>query len=149
VVSDPLYRDALLRSLRVAGLATTVCLLMGFPMALAIARATPRWQTPLLLAVMLAVLDGFLMRINAWIVLLADDGWLARILGGSRLLYTDTAMYIGVVLYLPPVHGAAAVRAAVRLDPVLMEAAADLGAPPRHVFLRIILRCRCPAWRLA
>src|ERR1700722_675044 len=44
VATDPLYLDALLRSLRVAWVSTVVCLLMGFPMALAIARAAPRWQ---------------------------------------------------------------------------------------------------------
>ena len=74
VATDPLYRDALLRSVRVAGLSTLICLLAGFPMALAIARAAPRWQNPLLLAVMLPFWTGFLMRINAWIGLLADDG---------------------------------------------------------------------------
>ena len=68
---DPLYRDALLRSLQVAGVSTLICLVVGFPMALAIARAAPRWQNPLLLAVMLPFWTGFLMRINAWIGLLA------------------------------------------------------------------------------
>ena len=58
VATDPLYRDALFRSLRVAGVSTLVCLVVGFPMALAIARAPPRWQNPLLLAVMLPFWTG-------------------------------------------------------------------------------------------
>ena len=66
-------------------------------MALAIARAPARWQATLLLAVMLPFWTGFLMRINAWIGLLADDGWIVRTLGLGHLLYTDTAMYIGIV----------------------------------------------------
>jgi putrescine transport system permease protein len=143
VATDPLYRDALLRSLRVAGLSTLVCLLMGFPMALGIARAAPRWQNPLLLAVMLPFWTGFLMRINAWIGLLADNGLIERVLG-ARLLYTDAAMYIGMVYtYLPfmvlPIYARLS-----RLDPALLEAAADLGAPPRVVFLRVILPLSVP-----
>jgi putrescine transport system permease protein len=144
VASDPLYREALLRSLRVAGLSTFACLAMGFPMALAIARAAPRWQNPLLLAVMLPFWTGFLMRVNAWIGLLADDGLIVRLFGLSRLLYTDTAMYIGMVYtYLPfmvlPLYSRLS-----RLDPALMEAAADLGAPPWRVFLRVILPLSLP-----
>jgi putrescine transport system permease protein len=143
VATDPLYRDALLRSLRVAGVSTLVCLLMGFPMALAIARAAPRWQNSLLLAVMLPFWTGFLMRINAWIGLLADDGLIARVLG-THLLYTDAAMYIGIVYtYLPfmvlPIYARLS-----RLDPALMEAAADLGASPWQVFLRMILPLSLP-----
>jgi putrescine transport system permease protein len=143
VASDPLYRDALLRSLRVAGISTAVCLLMGFPMALAIARAAARRQNALLLLVMLPFWTGFLMRINAWIGLLADDGLIARILG-TRLLYTDAAMYIGIVYtYLPfmvlPVYARLS-----RLDPTLTEAAADLGAPPWRVFTRVILPLSLP-----
>ncbi len=144
VASDPLYRDALLRSLRVAGVSTIVCLAMGLPMALAIARAAPRWQTPLLLAVMLPFWTGFLMRINAWIGLLADDGLIVRLLGTPRLLYTDAAMYIGMVYtYLPfmvlPLYARLS-----RLDPALTEAAADLGAPPWRVFLRVVLPLSLP-----
>ncbi|HEY4175127.1 MAG TPA: ABC transporter permease subunit [Rhodopila sp.] len=139
VASDPLYRDALLRSLRVAGISTLICLVMGFPAALAIARAPARWRNALLLAVMLPFWTGFLMRINAWIGLLSDDGLIVRLLGTPHLLYTDTAMYIGMVYtYLPfmilPLYARLS-----RLDPALMQAAADLGAPPWRVFLRIIL----------
>jgi len=144
VSSDPLYRDALLRSLRVAGVSTVACLVIGFPMALAIARAPPRWQNPLLLAVMLPFWTGFLMRINAWIGLLADDGLIVRLLGLPPVLYTDAALYIGMIYtYLPfmvlPLYARLS-----RLDPALMEAAADLGAPPWRVFLRVILPLSLP-----
>lgn len=144
VASDPLYLGALLRSLRVAGLSTLICLVLGFPMALAISRTAPGRQNALLLAVMLPFWTGFLMRLNAWIGLLADDGIIVRALGVSPLLYTDAAMYVGIVYtYLPfmvlPVYARLS-----RLDPVLMEAAADLGAPPWQVFLRVILPLSSP-----
>ncbi len=144
VMSDPLYFHALLRSLHIAAVSTLVCGLMGFPMALAIARASPQWQGSLLLAVMLPFWTGFLMRISAWIGLLSDDGLIVRVLGLPRLLYTDTAVYIGIVYtYLPfmvlPLYARLS-----RLDPALVEAAADLGAPPWQVFLRVTLPLSLP-----
>ncbi len=116
VATDPLYRDALLRSLRVAGVSTLICLLMGFPMALAISRAAPRWQNALLLAVMLPFWTGFLMRINAWIGMLADDGLIARVLGDPAALHRCGDVYRHC-LYIPAVHGAAGLRAAVPAGP--------------------------------
>ena len=149
VLTDPLYRAALLLSLKVAGIATLACLLAGYPMALAIARAPERWRNALLLAVMLPFWTGFLMRVNAWIGLLRYNGWINALLGGFgmgpyRLLYTDTALYIGIVYtYLPfmvlPLYARLS-----RLDPVLLEAASDLGAPPWRAFLRVTLPLSLP-----
>ena len=142
VLVDPLYRDALLQSLRVAAVTTIGCLLIGYPMAMAIARAPPARRDALLLALMLPFWTGFLMRINAWIGLLADDGWVNRVLaavglGPSRMLYTDTAMYVAMVYtYLPfmviPLYARLS-----QAEPLLEMAAADLGAPPLGVFARV------------
>ncbi|MGE0224018.1 MAG: ABC transporter permease [Acetobacteraceae bacterium] len=149
VLTDPLYRESLMLSVKVAGISTLACLLIGYPMALAIARTDPRWRDPLLLAVMLPFWTGFLMRINAWIGLLADEGWInatlaALGLGPVRLIYTDLALYIGITYtYLPfmvlPLYARLS-----RLDPVLQEAAFDLGAPPWRVFLRVTLPLSLP-----
>ncbi len=144
VASDPLYRDALLRSIWIAGVSTLACLLVGFPMALGICRAGERRQNSLLLAVMLPFWTGFLMRMNAWIGLLADDGWIVRLLGGHLLLYTDAALYIGMIYtYLPfmvlPLYARLS-----RLDPALTDAAADLGAPPWIVFWRVVVPLSLP-----
>jgi putrescine transport system permease protein len=149
VVTDPLYRGALGLSLKVAGISTLACLLAGYPMALAIARSGERWRAPLLLLVMLPFWTGFLMRINAWIGLLQDDGWINAVLGvfsvaPLHLLYTDAAMYVGVVYtYLPfmvlPLYARLS-----QLDPVLLDAAADLGARPWRAFLRVTLPLSLP-----
>jgi putrescine transport system permease protein len=149
VATDPLYREALLLSLKVAGVSTLVCLLAGYPMALAIARSGERWGAPLLLLVMLPFWTGFLMRINAWIGLLQDDGWINRVLAvfgvaPLHLLYTDVAVYIGIVYtYLPfmvlPLYARLS-----QLDPGLPEAAADLGAPPWRAFLHVTLPLSLP-----
>ena len=151
VLTDPLYRDALLLSLRIAAVATLLCLLIGYPMALAIARAAPRRRNLLLLLVMLPFWTGFLMRINAWIGLLNDAGWIPRAIAAigltaapPHILYTDTAMYLGLVYaYLPfmvlPLYASLS-----RLDPILLEAAADLGAAPVRAFRTITLPLSLP-----
>jgi len=149
VLSDPLFREALGLSLRVAAIATLVCLVTGYPMALAIARSPAQWRDVLLLAVMLPFWTGFLMRINAWIGLLGDSGWLNAVLtwlslGPLPLLYTDTAMYIGVVYtYLPFMVLPLYVRLS-QMDPALIEAAADLGASPARAFVRVTLPLSWP-----
>ncbi len=123
ILTDPLYRDAFLLSLRVAGLSTLICLLAGYPMALAIARAPEHRRNALLLALMLPFWTGFLMRINAWIGLLQDNGWinaalvLLHLSPVRLLLYTEKRNVYWHCLYLSPVHGAAAICAAVTPRP--------------------------------
>jgi putrescine transport system permease protein len=149
ILSDQIYRDALLLSLKVAALSTAICLVAGYPMALAIARSAERWRSLLLLLVMLPFWTGFLMRINAWIGLLQDNGWINAIaiaLGMSplQLLYTDTAMYIAVVYTYLPFMVLPLYTRLTQLDASLLDAAADLGAPPWRVFLTITLPLSLP-----
>jgi putrescine transport system permease protein len=149
ILGDPLYLHALLLSVKVAGISTLVCLLAGYPMAVAIARTPERYRNALLLAAMLPFWTGFLMRINAWIGLLQDDGWinamlLALGLGAHRLLYTDTAMYLGIVYTYLPFMVLPLYARLTRLDPVLLEAAADLGASPLVAFWRVTLPLSLP-----
>jgi putrescine transport system permease protein len=149
ILTDPLYRRAFTLSLRVAGLSTLACLLMGYPMALAIARAPANRRGALLLAVMLPFWTGFLMRINAWIGLLQDGGWIDTVLGWiglphAALLYTDTAMYIGIVYTYLPFMVMPLYARLTRLDPVMLEAAGDLGAPPWRAFLSVTLPLSLP-----
>ena len=142
LVGDDYYLAAFGKSLLVAAISSAGCLAIGYPMALAIARAPERWRSGLLLLVMLPFWTGFLLRITAWIGLLRDDGWIngaLRIvgLGPFKLLYTDFAMYIGITYaYLPfmilPLYARLS-----RRDPALEEAAADLGATPATVFRTI------------
>ena len=146
---DAFYLDAALKSLAVAGVSSVFCLLIGYPMALAIARAPDRWRSLLLLGVMLPFWTGFLLRITAWIGLLRDEGWInaglqAVGLPALRLLYTDFAMYVGVTYaYLPfmilPLYARLS-----RRDPALEEAAADLGANPWTTFRTVTLPLSVP-----
>ncbi len=132
-------------------MSSLLCLLIGYPMALAIARAPERWRSLLLLLVMLPFWTGFLLRIVAWIGLLGDEGWINAVLLGVgairaplHMLYTRFAMYVGIVYcYLPfmvlPLYARLS-----KLDPALEEAAADLGAGPLGVFVSVTLPLSLP-----
>ncbi len=148
-LADPYYFAAFFVSLRLAAGSTLACLLIGYPMALAIARAPARRRGALLTLVVLPFWTGFLLRITAWIGLLRDDGWIAAAVRAAgldppHLLYTDLAVYLGITYaYLPfmvlPLYARLS-----RQDPALEEAAADLGAPPWRSFLRVTLPLSLP-----
>ena len=149
LTEDAFYLDAALKSLVVAGVASALCLLIGYPMALAIVRAGEKWRSLLLLLVMLPFWTGFLLRVTAWIGLLRDEGWINAALallgiGPLKLLYTDFAMFIGITYaYLPfmilPLYARLSKR-----DPALEEAAADLGASPWTTFRTVTLPLSWP-----
>jgi spermidine/putrescine transport system permease protein len=142
---DPLYLAILWRSFAMALAATIVCLLLAFPAALFIARAHRRKNLYLQL-VMLPFWTSFLVRTYAWIFLLRDTGLfntalqaLGLIHAPLPLLYNDGAVLLGLVYgYLPfmvlPIYATLE-----RLDPALVEAAADLGAPPLATVFQIVV----------
>ena len=130
---DPLYGAILLRSFWIAAVATALCLLLGFPLALFIARSGDRKNLYLSL-VILPFWTSFLIRIYAWMFLLRDTGLINSALMGLgliheplQMLYNDGAVLFGLVYaYLPfmvlPIYATLE-----RLDPSLVEAAADLS----------------------
>jgi ABC-type spermidine/putrescine transport system permease subunit I len=141
---DPLYGVILLRSLLIAAAATALCLLLGFPLALFIARAR-KHRALYLFLVILPFWTSFLVRTYAWLFLLRDSGLINTILlnlGVIRepvqLLYNTGAVLLGLVYgYLPfmilPLYATLE-----RLDPALLEAAADLGAKPLTALFRVV-----------
>jgi spermidine/putrescine transport system permease protein len=142
---DPLYLAILWRSFAMALAATALCLLLAFPAALFISRAA-RHQNLYLQLVMLPFWTSFLVRTYAWIFLLRDTGLFNTALqalgithGPLPLLYNDGAVLLGLVYgYLPfmvlPIYATLE-----RLDPALVEAAADLGARPLATVWRIVV----------
>jgi putrescine transport system permease protein len=148
---DVFYLEAYLRSLRVAAISALLCLCLGYPMAYAIARAPEHRRNLLLLLVILPFWTSFLLRVMAWIGLLQDQGVINGLLLSLgliseplRLLYTEGAVYLGIVYcYLPfmvlPLYATLA-----KLDPVLLEAAADLGARPFRAFVTVTLPLSLP-----
>ena len=141
LASDNLYLLSYLRSLVVALISTSILLAIGYPIAYGMARSPPRWQPLAMVLVIIPFWTSFLIRIYAWINILQHDGLLNQTLLALHLisaplvwLSTDSAMYLGLVYsYLPfmilPLYATLA-----RLDPALLEAAADLGAPSWRAF---------------
>lgn len=143
---DPLYVAILLDSARIAGLATLIALLIGYPAAYAIAQAPRSRQTGLLVLVMLPFWSNYLIRTYAWIVLLNREGLINKgllelgLVGEPlSLLYNEFAVVTGLVYnYLPFV--VLAIYASIsRLNPEVLEASEDLGASGLRTFVRITL----------
>ncbi|MGH8287523.1 MAG: ABC transporter permease subunit [Steroidobacteraceae bacterium] len=144
--TDPLYLRSYLYSVMVAAISTLLCLLIGYPMAYAIARAGEAWRTFLLMLIVLPFWTSFLLRVYAWIGLLQNDGLINNVLmslGLVRhpvtLLQTDFSLYIGIVYSYLPYMILPLYANLEKHDPALLEAAADLGARPLRAFLRVTL----------
>ena len=148
---DDLYLRAYLGSLTNAVLATLLCLLLGYPIAYAIARARGARRQLLLFLVMLPFWTSFLIRVYAWILILKPNGLLNEFLMAIGVIATPLPLLnngfsveLGLVYsYLPfmilPLYGSLSA-----LDDSLLEAASDLGARPLHVFLGVILPLTLP-----
>ena len=144
LAADTLYLESYLKSLEVAALSTAALLLLGYPVAYGMARAPRRWQSALVMLVVLPFWTSFLIRIYAWINILQHDGLINQVLMGLRIidhplawLSTDTAVYIGIVYSYFPFMVLPLYSSLERMDRVLEEAAADLGCPPRKTFWAI------------
>jgi spermidine/putrescine transport system permease protein len=143
---DPLYATIFLDSAGVAGAATLIALMIGYPAAYAITLQAPRRQTALLFLAMLPFWTNYLVRTYAWIVLLNREGLINRGLIGAGLaaeplpiLYNSFAVVLGLVYNYVPFVILAVYSALQRLDPSLAEASRDLGAGAWVTFLRVTL----------
>ena len=149
--TDDLYLAAWLTSLRIAATSTVVTLLLGYPMAYAIARAAPRRRPLLLMLVILPFWTSFLIRVYAWMGLLADNGLLEQFLRWSgiaqnppTIIGTEWAIHLGIVYAYLPFMVLPLYATLEKLDSSLLEAAADLGARPFAAFLSITLPLSLP-----
>jgi putrescine transport system permease protein len=146
LADDRLYLDSYLTSLLIAGVSTAIMLMIAFPFALAMARA-PRRLRPLLIGLAVAPFwTSFLIRVYAWIALLKEEGLINHALMALHIIdaplsiyATNTAVVIGIVYSYLPFMLLPLYSALERQDPALREAAADLGASPLQVFLRVTL----------
>lgn len=141
---EPTYRKVLVSSIGIAGLTTLLALVLGFPVAYAVAKLPARWRNVALVLIVVPFWTNFLIRTYAWIMLLNTQGVLndALIAMGLideplTLLYTRGAVVVGLFYaYLPlmilPIYASVA-----RLDPELREASANLGANRFTTFFRI------------
>lgn len=146
LLTDSLYYSSYLSSLKIAFISTVLCLLIGYPIAYAIARMPPATRNVALMLVILPSWTSFLIRIYAWIGILKNNGLLNNLLmwtGATeepiQMLHTDFAIYIGIVYAYLPFMVLPLYTNLVKLDLRLLEAAYDLGARPWKVFLRVTL----------
>lgn len=151
LLEDKLYLVSYLKSIKIALIATLLCLLLGFPMAYAIALTPYPWRNLLLLLVILPFWTSFLLRVYAWMVMLGKQGLINHLLMSLglideplQMLYTDGAVYLGIVYTYVPFMILPLYATLEKLDLDLHEAAADLGARPRQVFRDITLPLALP-----
>lgn len=144
LASDELYISAYLGSLKMAFFSTLLCLLIGYPMAYAIARAPKEMQTVYVLLIMMPTWTAILIRVYAWMGILSNNGLLNSALMGIGLidepliiLNTNLAVYIGVVYSYLPFMVLPLYANLVKHDLSLLEAASDLGARSLTSFWKI------------
>ncbi|RME38035.1 MAG: ABC transporter permease, partial [Thermoflexia bacterium] len=162
---DPLYLRIFLRTLLIAGAATALCALIGYPMAFFIATRPARWRNTLLFLLVIPFWTNFLVRMYAWLFLLRDSGpihtlwtgihtavaslaalvpapfWEPLLRATSSPLHlfgTDGAVIVGLVYAWLPDMVLPCYAAVERLDPRLVEAAQDLYATRVRAFLRVV-----------
>jgi spermidine/putrescine transport system permease protein len=150
---DPLYGAIFVRSIWIAGVSTALCLVLGFPLALFIARSGGRRNLYLSLVV-LPFWTSFLIRTYAWMFLLRDTGLIntaLKALGIIReplpLLYNNGAVILGLVYGYLPFMVLPLYSALEKLDGSLLEAAADLGARPLSTLWRVTIPLCAPGIR--
>ncbi|MCZ6487756.1 MAG: ABC transporter permease subunit [Gammaproteobacteria bacterium] len=148
---DDLYLNTYLNSIKISSISTVFCLLIGYPMAYAIVSASSSYKNILLMLIILPFWTSFLLRVYAWMGLLADQGTINNLLiflgiidEPMRLLYTPFAVYVGIVYTYLPFMILPLYANMEKLDITLREAAADLGAKPATTFLTVTLPLTIP-----
>jgi len=153
LVTDDLYIRAFATSLINAGIATLFCLALGYPMALALTRVSPSWRSVLLMLVILPFWTSFLLRVYAWMGLMGSQSWFNQMLTGWHnlvvpadwalrsipMMHSNFAVVLVMVYTYLPFMILPLYASLERLDPVLDEAAMDLGTRPFGVFLDVTL----------
>jgi spermidine/putrescine transport system permease protein len=154
---DKQYFTILWDSTWIAFLTTTFSLLISYPLAYFIARSHPRYKSLFLFLVLVPFWTNFLIRIYAWMIILRGQGVIGALMTALGLmhglgeqifnqiqLYTPGAVLIGMVYEFLPFMILPLYSSLEKLDPSLLEAAADLGARPWRAFLRVTLPLSLP-----
>ena len=143
------YLVIFMRSVKLAVISTVICLLMGYPIAYIIARASDKAQKTMITLIMIPMWMNFLIRTYAWMTILQDTGIFNNLisylgLGPVKIIGTETAVVIGMVYdYFPymvlPIYSIMA-----KMDLKLLEAARDLGCNSLSVLRRVIFPLSLP-----
>lgn len=148
-LAEPLVRDIFFRSLWLALLTTVICLVIAYPFAYFLATRTPTIRNVMLVFVMIPFWSNFLVRNFAWRVILGTDGPFSTAteavgLGETRILFTPTAVVLGLVYGFLPFMILPLYAAIERIDLGLVEASRDLYASGWQTFRRVLLPLSMP-----
>ena len=148
-LADPMYLGVILRSFKVAVISTAVCIVCGYPAAYMLARSRSRFKFIIIILMLLPMWMNFLLRTYSWLTLLEKSGLVNMFLslfGVEPIIFlgTEGAVVLGTVYnYLPfmimPIY-----ITLLKLDQSLLDAAADLGANPFRVFMKVTLPFSMP-----
>lgn len=151
VLTDDFYFWSYINSIRVAFVTTVLCLLIGYPTALLIAKASPSRRAMLMMAIVLPFWTSYLVRVYAWIGILKDQGLVNDFLlriglidAPIHLMQNSFGLYVGMVYSYLPYMILPLYAYLVKMNPSLAEAAGDLGAKPWQVFTTITLPMSLP-----
>jgi putrescine transport system permease protein len=139
---------ALFNSIKVALITTLLCILIGYPMALALSRAKQKMQIFFLILIVIPYWTSFLLRTYAWVTLLGNHTVNAFLMDlgfpSMILLYNDFSMYLGMVYCYLPFLVLPLYSTLIKIDPILYDAAEDLGSKPVNSFFKITLPLSMP-----
>lgn len=143
---DPVYRAVLFDSLKIASITTVLALALGYPTAYGIAKLPKRFRTTALLLIVMPFWTNFLIRTYSWIMLLNSEGLLNKALlklhlihSPLDLLYTQSAVILGLLYGYLPLMILPLYASIEKLDPEIREAASNLGANKFRTFLDVTL----------
>jgi len=148
-LAEPIVRDILFRSVWIAMLTTLICLVVAYPFSYFIATRTPMIRNILLVFVMIPFWTNFLVRNYAWRVILGSDGPFAAVtealgVGRQEILFTHSAVILGLVYGYLPFMVLPLYAAIERIDGSLIEAGRDLYASGAQTFRRVLLPLSMP-----
>jgi spermidine/putrescine transport system permease protein len=140
-----------IRSFKYAGISTLICLVLGYPLAYAIAFKAGRFKNLMLVLVIAPFFTSFLLRTISWQAILADRGWVASFLhtigvlpDGARILDTPVSVIAGLTYNFLPFMTLPLYASLDKVDPRLIEAASDLYSSPFAGFRRVTFPLSLP-----
>ncbi len=148
--SNPTYTEALIRSLRLSLTATFLTLVLGYPLAYALAFRIRRFAALLTMIIIAPLLMNVVVRTLGWVLILGRNGLINDVvqrylgLGELRILYTETAVLIGYVQVFLPFMVLSLLASLQTIDTNLLKASASMGAPPWQTFWKILFPLSLP-----